>query len=252
MSLAALQREFQVAVVAEDGVEDAHPAPGLAVYRNAYRSRLVECLRGGFDQTWAWIGDEAFAAAACHHLIAHRPQSWTLDAVGKRFDAALAELFPADPEVAELAWLELAMQNVFTASDVHEIEPSAFAARTAGYNEAKWSALRLCLIPAIETRVVVTDCVALWNALEAGETPGDWSLDTPRTALVWRRDLRSRCRMLDANEAEALAMLARGFSFGALCEALVVHQGPQGVETAGTFLGRWLSDGLLQENPDDA
>lgn len=250
MSLAVLQREFQAAVVAEDGNADANSDGRVAVYRNAYRSRLLECQRASFQRTWTWIGDEAFTAAACHHVIEHRPQGWTLDDLGRGFDATLAKLFPGDPEVAELAWLERAMQDVFTAPDVRAVEPEAFAARTAGYTEADWSELRLCPIPAIETRVVATDCVALWTAIDAGEASGDWSLDAPRTALVWRKNLRPRCRLLDATEAQALVSCAHGARFGALCQALVTEQGPQGVETAGIFLGRWLSDGLLQENSD--
>lgn len=250
MSLAALQRDFQAAVVAEDGAADAEPDRGLAVYRNAYRSRLLECLRSSFDRTWTWIGDDAFAAAACHHVIIRRPRSWTLDDVGIDFDATLAALFPADPEVAELAWLERAMQDAFTGPDVRVIEPVAFAARTASYSEADWSALRLLPASAIEMRVVVTDCVALWTAIDASEAKGDWSLDPPQTALVWRENLRPRCRLLDAVEAVALADLAQGASFGEMCEALVAALGPQGVATAGTFLCRWLSDGLLQEISD--
>lgn len=247
MSLAALQRAFQAAVVAEDDETDSDPDRGLAVYRNAYRARLLECLRGSFDKTWAWIGDEAFAAAACHHVIAERPHSWTLDDVGHGFDATLAALFPRDPEVAELAWLEWAMAEVFTAPDARILTPDSFAAQTAGHAEAEWSALRLCPIAAIETRTVSTDCVALWDALEAATAPVGWSLDSPRTALVWRENLRPRCRLIDRDEARALAALARGASFGKLCEALVADRGAQGVETAGTFLGRWLSSGLLRD-----
>ena len=252
MSLATLQRAFQAAVVAEDGTAGTSSEPRLAVYRNAYRARLLECLRSSFDKTWTWIGDQAFAAAACHHVIAHRPHSWTLDDVGHGFDATLAELFPGDPEVAELAWLEWAMQEVFSARDIRVIEPGAFAARTAGYTEADWSVLRLHPIPAIETHAVVTDCVALWTAIDANEARSDWSLDSRQTALVWRENLRPRCRLIDTAEASSLARIARGASFGALCEELVAELGPQGVETAGTFLGRWLLDGLLQENLDGA
>lgn len=251
MSLATLQRAFQAAVTAEDGMAKASPEPGLAVYRTAYRARLLACLRSSFDKTWTWIGDEAFTAAACHHVIAHRPHSWTLDAIGHGFDATLAELMPGDPEVAELAWLEWAMQEVFVAPDVPALQPGAFAARTA-YTGADWAALRLHPIPAIEVRAVITDCVALWTAIHDGDARHGWSLESRQSALVWRENLRPRCRLIDATEARAIADLAHGASFGALCESLVAEQGPRGVETAGTLLGRWLADGLLRETPDDA
>lgn len=252
MSLATLQRAFQAAVVAEDGEAETEPARGMSVYRNAYRARLLDCLRGSFDKTLAWIGDEAFTAAACHHVIVERPHSWTLDDLGQGFDATLALLFPTDPEVAELAWLERAMEDVFTVRDVTAMTPDTFAARTAGYTDAEWSALRLRAVPASATRVVTTDCAALWTAIDAGTQPNEWALDEPQTLLVWRASLRPQFRLLDAAEARALAELSRGVGFGAICEAVVATLGPPGVETAGKYLGRWLADGLLQENPEDA
>ena len=249
MSLAALQREFQALVVAEDDAPRSELYGGLAVYRNAYRSRLLECLQSSFERTSTWIGEDAFAAAACHHVIVHRPRNWTLDAVGEGFDETLAALLPGDPEVAELAWLERSLQDVFTAPDVAVVEPSAFAARTVGYAGVDWAALRLRLVPGIMTRVVTSDCVALWHAIGAGEKQRNWSLDGSRTALVWRQELLPHCRLLDVYEANALASLGRGESFGELCEFLVAELGNQGVAAAGAFLGRWLSDGLLQEVP---
>jgi len=251
MSLAALQREFQARVVAEDDARLSEISGGLAVYRNAYRSRLLECLRSSFERTSTWIGEDAFAAAACHHVIVHRPRNWTLDAVGEGFDKTLAALLPDDPEVAELAWLERSLLDVFTAPDVAVVNPGSFAAQTVGYNDADWAALRLRLVPGIMTRVVASDCVALWHAIGAGEKPHNWSLDGSRTVLVWRQNLQPDCRLLDVHEANALASLSLGESFGELCEFLVAGLGNQGVAAAGAFLGRWLADGLLQEIPQD-
>lgn len=252
MSLAALQREFQARIVAEDDTSHAEITVGLAVYRNAYRSRLVECLRTGFERTAIWIGEEAFTAAACHHVIVHRPRSWTLDAVGEGFEETLAALLPGDPEVAELAWLERSLLDVFTALDVEVFAPGTFAAQTNGYTEIEWSALRLRLVPGIKTRVVTTDCVALLNSLEAGEKALGWRLDGPQTALVWRQDFRPRCRLLGPSEAAALASLAGGACFGALCELLVNDVGPHGISNAGIYLAQWLLDGLLQQESLDA
>lgn len=77
MSLAALQREFQTAIVNDCATTAGAREGGLAIYRNAYRARLLDCMRESYDRTWTWMGDEAFSAAACHHLILHPPGNWT-------------------------------------------------------------------------------------------------------------------------------------------------------------------------------
>ncbi len=47
---------------------DARSAAGMAVYRNAYRTRLIDVLRNTFERTARLVGDDAFSQAAAHHL----------------------------------------------------------------------------------------------------------------------------------------------------------------------------------------
>ena len=76
------------------------------------------------------------------------------------------------------------------------------------------------------------------------------SLDLPAghsTLLVWRKDLRCEFRLLDDREAEGLRLMQAGGTFHDLCEALVRSAGDEeGVMLSGTFLGRWISDGLVR------
>ena len=254
MTLAALQRQFHAAVVGEGATPDGGAVAGfergLAVYRNAYRARLVDCLRECFDATWTWLGDEAFTAAACHHLIVHPSRSWTLDEIGRGFDETLAALLPDHREAAELAWLERALQVAFSAADTAAIPASEFAEITTDFGEAEWAALRLHLAPGIQTREVASDCVALWNTIQGGEMDCDWALDQPRTVIVWRNGLRPQCRLLGEVEGRSLARVRDGASFGDLCEHLVIELGSdEGIERAGTLLGQWVTDGLLVSPP---
>ena len=95
MSLLELQRRFYTSVTSEGAdLETGWPVeirPGLAVYRHAYRARLIDCLRESFEKTWSWIGDDAFDAAALQHLSEHPPRSWTLDDTARDFTATLAK-----------------------------------------------------------------------------------------------------------------------------------------------------------------
>ena len=252
MDLAETQRRFFAHVT---GTQDA-PLPsewearmraGLEVYRNAYRARLVAALRVSYERVWTWVGDEAFDAAAAHHLILHPPASWTLDDAGRGFDATLAELFPHDPEVAELAWLEWAMQCTFTAADSEVLDAAAFGACTAGFDEGDWAELRLGFAPSLVFRPIRTACAQIWRAIaEGGRAPDPVLLDRPSTLIVWREGLVPRFRVAEADEAAALACMAGGGTLSDMCESLAATmEEEQAAAEAGAMLGRWIGDGLV-------
>ncbi|MEO5578086.1 MAG: DNA-binding domain-containing protein [Sphingomicrobium sp.] len=253
MILAAIQDRFLATVTEVEGTNivdwPADMRDGLEVYRSAYRARLLGCLRGAFDKSRKWIGDESFDAAAAHHLILHPPASWTLDDLGLGFSDTLAALFPDDPEVEELAWLEWEMQRLFTGPDVAVLAAADFARRATSFTEVDWLNLRLGFVPNFIIRAVKTDCTALWNAIDnESDMP---PLDLPgaaATLLVWRQDLRSQFRLIDDDEAAGLTLMRGGGTFENLCDALVQSRGDDGgVAAAGTMLGRWMTDGLVMD-----
>ncbi len=251
MSLIELQRQFFASVAEPDqGASVAWPdalALGLAVYRNAYRARLVDCLRSSFERTWGWIGDDSFDAAACHHLILHPPRSWTLDDAGRGFSDTLAALFPDDPEVEELAWLEWAMQQVFTSADVDVLDRGEFTILSTSFDDGDWANLRIDFVPGVVTRTIRTNCAGILEAIrDESEIPEDILLDEGATIIVWRQGLRSRFRLVDPHEAEAIAKVRGGATFGDLC-ALMTHLlgEERGIEAAGTMLGRWISLSMI-------
>ena len=242
MNLSEIQRQFYDAVTAESAAPIAGMERGLAVYRNAYRSRLIECLRNSYDRTWTWLGDEAFTAAACHHVICNPPTSWTLDDVGLKFAETLTTVLPDHPEAADLACLERAMQEAFISADSAPLEASEFALLTADFGENEWADLRLEFTPGIVSAPIDTDCVALWNAIDDGPPQrDDWKLKHPGTVLVWRSGLQPQCRLLGEFEAIGLTLARAGAPFGKLCEGMVSELGDEaGIEYAGTLLGRWI------------
>lgn len=253
MILSTIQHRFLAAVTAAEGTNvvdwPADMRDGLIVYRTAYRARLLDCLQGAFDKSRQWIGDDSFDAAAAHHLILHPPASWTLDDLGRGFSETLGGLFPDDPEVAELAWLEWEMQQLFTSPDGPVLAAADFAERAATYSENDWLDLRLTFVPGLATRIVRSDCAALWTAIE--EELDIPPLDVPAstaTLFVWRQNLRSQFRLLDPDEAAGLALMRSGATFEQLCTALVQLRGDEdGVAAAGTMLGRWITDELVAQ-----
>ena len=110
MSLLALQRDFRLWLTEESAEAadrvGAAAMPGLQIYRNNYRAQLMACMEDSFPQLRAWLGDDAFRAAAAVHIDRTPPHRWTLDAYPVDLPATLADLHPDDPEIAELARLE--------------------------------------------------------------------------------------------------------------------------------------------------
>lgn len=229
------------------GLDERH-ARGLAIYRNNYRSALVEALRSTFERTERLVGEEAFRRAAAHHCILHPPTSWTLDLAGAGFPETCTELFAHDPDVAELAALEWAMHEVFTARDTTPLTTAAFAGTCAGYAEADWTALRLAFVPALRITPAAFDLVRLWSSLASDDgEPELVRLESPHCALVWREGERPAFVLRPAWEGEALALFRSGATFGEVCSMLVDQLGEDAaIAEAGAMLARWVGEGLVE------
>ncbi|KQX20707.1 MULTISPECIES: HvfC/BufC N-terminal domain-containing protein [unclassified Sphingomonas] len=244
MSLVALQRDFRAWLVDGDTAAAARigdrATAGLAVYQNNYRAQLVACLEEAFERVHAWLGDGAFRAAAAAHIDAAPPGHWTLDAYPSGFVATLAALYPDDPEVAELGWLDHALADAFAGPDA---EPLALDVAAA----IDWDAAVLPLSPTLAIADATTNAAAIWSALSAGEMPPPARrLDEPAALIVWRQGYAPCFRTIDARERRLLAQARAGRTFGDLCASLTDELGARGgIAAAGAVLGQWLRDGLI-------
>lgn len=245
MTLLDLQRDLRAWLVHEDAEAarrvGSAAAPGLRVYQNNYRAQLVACLEASFPRVRAWLGDEAFLGATIFHIDRTPPSSWTLDAYARDLPYTLALLYPGDPEIAELAWLELALDQVF-------VGPDASIVTVADLAQVDWDHAVLRMIPALDIGDLTTNAPAIWSALAAGEAPPAVEhLEQPGAILVWRLGEFSRFRAIDQYELQALVHARAGRSYAALCEATVQAFGEQeGIARAGEWLGRWVNDGLIR------
>lgn len=245
MTLIELQRDLRDWLARED--DDAasrlggeHIAAGLSVYQNNFRAQLVACLEESFAQTRAWIGDAAFHAAAVAHIERVPPHSWTLDAYPRDFPATLALLHPTDPEIAELATLELALTEAFVAPDAVPVD-----AATLG--DIDWDRAILGLTPTLDLAGLTTNAPEIWSALaEQREPPAVALLTEPGAVLVWRTGEAPHFRAIGQIERQSLLLVRAGTPFAELCALLAEALGKQeGTACAGQMLGQWLADGLI-------
>jgi hypothetical protein len=244
MTLAELQRDFRHWLVsASDDAASrlgADKSAGLAVYQNNYRAQLVGCLEQAFPQTRAWMGEEAFLYAAVKHIDQHPPQAWTLDAYADHFDVTLRALFPHNPDIHELAWIETALAAAFVAADAAPLPPAELA-------NIDWDHAQLLLSPSLRILEATTNAERLyWAMQEGGERPEGEMLAEPCALIVWRQGFVSCLRSVDLAERDALLQLQASGSFNALCETLVDRLGEdEGVARAGALLANWVGSELI-------
>jgi hypothetical protein len=244
MSLIELQRDMRAWLVREDANASRRfgnaAAPGLRVYQNNYRSQLAACLEDSFERTRDWIGGEAFHQAVVAHVDRVPSSSWTLDAYARDFPATLAVLYPGDPEVIELAWLDLALGEAFVA-------PDAVALTVDNLAGVDWDRAVLRITPSFDLGDLTANATAIWSALAAGEVPPAVELLPEQGAiLVWRQGTTTQFRAIDQYERQALLSARAGLPFADLCGAMVGTFGEEaGVARAGGMLGQWLADGLI-------
>lgn len=244
MKLAALQQDFRawLTTAATDAVDRIGPdtAAGLAVYQNTYRAQLVGCLETSYPRVREWMGDEAFLAAAMAHIDAYPPHAWTLDAYADGFDKSLTALYPDNPDLHELAWIEHAMSLSFVAAD---------AAPLPALDGVDWEAASLRLAPSLRLRSATTNAQQLWIALNDDEpVPGSEMLGASVGLIVWRREFGCYLRQVDALELEALNFVREDGRFDALCGWLIDRLGEtDGIARAGEFLANWLGNGIVTD-----
>ncbi len=215
-------------------------APGLKVYRNNYQAQLISCLELSFPHTRAWLGDDSFFAACAEHVTLVAANSWTIDNYASDFPDRLKHRWPDDPEVFELAWLELALAHAFVSPDTPALDRRPARRRRLGFGLLRlWPSLRL--------RSASTNAGAIWSALAAGDKPPAAEPLPPESAyLIWRSGFSARFRTIDGAERHALELIGLGEDFAEVCALTVDQHGQdEGVGLVAEWLGRWIADGLI-------
>jgi hypothetical protein len=243
MNLHSMQRDFRRWLTKSDAASARRLADGrrgLDVYQNNYRVQLMGCLEATYPHLRAFIGAAAFRHPAAVHVQRHPPRAWTLDAYGAGFEATLRAVFPDNPDLHELAWIEWSLASAFVARDAAPLDPARLA-------DVDWDRARLDFTPSLHMARLATNAADVWSALQDGAAPPEPAmLPAPAGAIVWRRGHVARLRVLDAPDFDALQLARAERSFGALCARLVDRCGADdGVARAGALLADWIGNGLL-------
>jgi hypothetical protein len=220
-------------------------ATGLAIYANAYRSRLRDALLDDHPVLSAYLGDELWTRMCEGYIAAHPSRVRSLRHFGADLPTWLSRNVPFREHavISELAAWERLLLDVFDAADADRLGWQAMQA----LDVPSWPGLRLRFHPSLRCLSTDSNTVAIWRALKDGNDPPIATV-APSTWLLWRDEERiSRLRSMDAAEQRASQVCHQDAGdFAALCERLAQDWPPEHVPgMALALLRRWFGEGLI-------
>lgn len=217
----------------------------LAIYGNAYSSRLIEALAKDYPAVNFLVGEDDFQTLSLAYIKAYPSTYYSLRWFGQDFAKFLTnhKIYSKQTYLAELANFEWAFVNAFDArdTDVLKIKNAAMIPPDS------WPKLQMILHPSVRLVTCLWNCLAIWQSMKNNTTvPKPKQLDTKVSYLIWRQGLKTRYRSLESDEATALSIVEKGADFTELCTALT-----EALETdetafrAASLFKTWLADGLI-------
>ena len=253
--LAQLQQQFQHFILT--GKTDINPSvlstrevsaeQRLAIYRDAYQLRLIECLTTTFPALHSYLGTEEFKKMCRRFIDAHPSYYRSIRWYGDLLSVFLKNYYEkAYSFLADLADFEWKMTLAFDAQDRSIVTLEEMAAVVP---EA-WVNLSFIVHPSLQRANYFWNAVPLWRALtEDKELPNLCEETTISSWLLWRSpDYVIQYYSLGKEEVWMLDGIKKGLSFSALCEGLCEWISVDKVAmSAASYLKNWISKGILAE-----
>ncbi|SEP23960.1 Putative DNA-binding domain-containing protein [Rhodospirillales bacterium URHD0017] len=250
-SLGDLQRAFQDYLLAssdtfQSAVRDSSKADRITlldVYRDGYALRLIEALTTDYPGVMAMAGPADFDHMARAYIAAHpsRHPSVRWYGSGLADFLSLTEPYSRTPAAAEMARFEWALGEAFDSPDVTPITADALMALP----QEAWESLAFTTLPSLRRLVLAFEAPQAWQRREEVEA-GDLLVERapePLAWAIWRPDLVSNFRSLEADEAAMLDALIEGRSFPELCESVAPFTGDDQAPARAAGLLRAMVEG---------
>jgi hypothetical protein len=224
-----------------ESIESRGPLDAVAraeIYAEMYRFRLADALRADFPKLALLLGDEGFFALAQAYARHHPSACSDIGQFGQHLADFLAQHPGPRGDEADLARLEWALAEAFTAADRKPVTQEALGQLGEGAAKARFT-----FVPALRTLELAHDVLPLWERLEAAEEPPCVHPQRVRVA-VWRKDFQVLHRAMPEAEALALGHARRGATLAEVCEAFEELDNPQ--QEAFRTLGAWFSSGWVE------
>lgn len=226
----------------------ATPETQLSAYTHAYRARLKEVLANDYPAMLMAIGDDHFNQITDNYIQAYPSHYFSLRDFGRHLPDFVSELIQ-HKNYRDMQWLyELALfewtlgqafdaanVTIFTEQDMANIPPDA------------WPELKFCIHPSVHRLDFEWNIPEIWHALtDENPKPVTAIKSTMSPWLIWREQLITRFRSMQADEQLALDKLCAGGSFEEVCEVLATLMNEDEVPLhAASLLKGWIAQGLL-------
>jgi hypothetical protein len=213
----------------------------LDIYYNAYRLRIIDVLSNDYPNVRKLLGDDLFERTARSYIDKHPSTYPNMRWVGQKMSAHLTKTLPQHPVAAELATFEWALGLAFDAEDT----PILGLPDLAAIPPENWAELRFTFQPSLQILALKYNALEVWKALDRDAAPVKHA-KTNMPCIVWRQDMNSFFRSIDAAELNAIKQMMAGASFGDLCEKLQEDLSEEeATQNAAQYLATWLNEGLI-------
>jgi hypothetical protein len=217
----------------------------IGIYADAYRLRLIECLKDSYSALHTLLGDDEFDRLCRSYIDTHTPHHYSVRWYGDRLAEYLGGTAPycEHPYLAELADFEWNLMEAFDERDVPPVTVEDMAAIPAD----QWPQLTFALHPSLRRLDLAWNVAAIRNATDEDRDPSAPQQGSqPVPWVIWRRQLRQFYRSLAADEAWMLDQAQGGENFAVLCAGLCrwKNESEVAVHAAG-LLKQWINDGLI-------
>ena len=220
----------------------------LAIYANAYRSRLTEVLDSDYPALHVLAGDEMFQQIAIAYIAAYPSNHPNARWLGRHLPSFLMDdgRFSGHCPLVEMASFEWAMSLAFDAADDAVLTLEQLAEVPAD----DWPNLRFGKHPSLHRIELATNVPDFWLAVQRRDAPPPIvTAEQVSPWIVWRRELALFYRPLERDEAWALDATFEGCSFAELCDGMDQWHPPAEVPLrAVEMLKQWIGEGLLVSN----
>jgi hypothetical protein len=191
----------------------------LAIYGDAYRSRLVECLADDYPALKYALGEDAFEALCVRYIARHPSTSPNLNSFGRHMPAfCRTEEHPPLLFEGELAALEWTMVEVLHAASGEKLDLATLATVPTD----QWERARFAASGAVRVLEFGYPVNAYFQAFRTDAAPSVPAAAWSATAVfrdgatIWRMDLGRAMHAL-------LMMLFGGTPLGPALEALAAN-----------------------------
>lgn len=218
----------------------------LNIYRNAYRERLTETLANDYEVLATLIGDDAFRRLCKAYIDKFPSTYYSLRWFGMHLPAFLDYTHDKGSHdwEAEMSQFEWRFIDSFDAANIETITEHDAALIPAD----KWPTLSVVFHPSVRITPLWWNTLDMWQSVKNGnQPPAPQRLEQPSHCLMWRHNLKTQYRSLEADEAAALSTALSGANFSEMCGALAdeLHDQETVPMLAAGYLKGWLSTGML-------